>query len=305
MLLLATFAGGWTALYGVVELREDELALITRAGRVVRQIEGAGRHLHLPFPLERRAIVSLASRSLPPGRIQVVTRNAQTLGFRYTGSYRVDNPRAARFAVRSPDALVAAAVEGALIELARDDDDGRLRGRGSAPRPGLVDVAQRKADAQLLALGAGLAVEALSLEVSTSDAFSQLDAEIETLSSKREDAESAARATREALLVEARARALEVSTQAALERDALVAKAAGEAERFKALAAEYRRAPEVMRTRIYLETMEEILGRARLVIAEPGAPLPEAAAERRSPTLPDVSAAPAAHAGQTRPEPAP
>ena len=42
------------------------------AGNVVRQLAGPGRHVHLPFPLERRALITLAPRPVPAGRVHVV-----------------------------------------------------------------------------------------------------------------------------------------------------------------------------------------------------------------------------------------
>ena len=45
--------------------------------------------------------------------------------------------------------------------------------------------------------------------------------------------------------------------------------AEGEARRFEALLAEYRRAPEVTRSRLYLETMEEILPGVEKLVVEP------------------------------------
>jgi len=40
--------------------------------------------------------------------------------------------------------------------------------------------------------------------------------------------------------------------------------------RFRALAAEYHKAPEVTRTRLYLETMEEVLPAVDKYVVEPG-----------------------------------
>ena len=53
-------------------------------------------------------------------------------------------------------------------------------------------------------------------------------------------------------------------------REARVAEATGEASRFRALAAEYRQAPEVTRKRLYLETMEQVLPKVEKVVIEPG-----------------------------------
>ncbi len=48
----------------------------------------------------------------------------------------------------------------------------------------------------------------------------------------------------------------------------MVNEAEGEASRFKAVLTEYTKAPEVTRKRLYLETMEEVLGRVDKVIID-------------------------------------
>jgi membrane protease subunit HflK len=47
-----------------------------------------------------------------------------------------------------------------------------------------------------------------------------------------------------------------------------VNQAEGEASRFSAVLAEYAKAPEVTRKRLYLETMEEVMGRVDKVIID-------------------------------------
>jgi membrane protease subunit HflK len=53
-------------------------------------------------------------------------------------------------------------------------------------------------------------------------------------------------------------------------REAKVAEATGAAERFRAIVAEYRKAPELTRKRLYLETMEQVIPDVETVIVEPG-----------------------------------
>jgi membrane protease subunit HflK len=48
----------------------------------------------------------------------------------------------------------------------------------------------------------------------------------------------------------------------------VIADADGETARFLALAAEYQRAPAVTRERLYLETMEQVLGSASKVLVD-------------------------------------
>ena len=53
-------------------------------------------------------------------------------------------------------------------------------------------------------------------------------------------------------------------------RDATIALATGEADRFSLLREEYAKAPDVTRKRMYLETMESILPEVEKIIIEPG-----------------------------------
>jgi membrane protease subunit HflK len=50
----------------------------------------------------------------------------------------------------------------------------------------------------------------------------------------------------------------------------VVQEAQGEAARFVSVYNEYAKAPEVTRKRLYLETMEQVLGGSQKVILEPG-----------------------------------
>ncbi len=289
LFLIAVFAGTWTGLYGYVELAEDEVALVTRGGELVRLLEGPGRHVHFPFPIERRWIVSRAARGVPEGRARVVTRDAQLFEARYSGQYRVDDPASARFAVHSAEAVIDAAVAGALATLAAEHAGEGFAHLGAR----LGDMARRGADAWLRERGTGLRVTSLAVDLEAPAAIAALDTEIARLQTQRDSLAAATREETEASLSAARIRALDVTTAARLEHDALVDRANGEAARFRALAAEYRRAPEVVRTRIYLETMEEILGNARVVVAGPGAPLPATPAPPpAAPPPPAVSSGP-------------
>ena len=73
---------------------------------------------------------------------------------------------------------------------------------------------------------------------------------------------------RNELLPRARAEAAELVAAANAYRDAKVAEATGAASRFEAVVAEYRKAPEVTKKRLFLETMESVLPRVEKVIIE-------------------------------------
>jgi membrane protease subunit HflK len=69
------------------------------------------------------------------------------------------------------------------------------------------------------------------------------------------------------IVPEARGQAQRIKAESEGYRAAAIAKAEGDAERFTLLVAQYRKAPEVTRKRLYLETMQEVLGKNRKVLA--------------------------------------
>lgn len=51
-------------------------------------------------------------------------------------------------------------------------------------------------------------------------------------------------------------------------REEVIAKAEGEAERFSLLLAEYQKAPQVTRERLYIETMQSVLGNTSKILVD-------------------------------------
>jgi membrane protease subunit HflK len=70
---------------------------------------------------------------------------------------------------------------------------------------------------------------------------------------------------------EARGRAAKITQDAEAYRQQTVAEAKGQASRFSQVYEQYKKAPDVTRRRIYLETMEGVLGAANKTIIDGGA----------------------------------
>src|SRR5206468_12081590 len=69
---------------------------------------------------------------------------------------------------------------------------------------------------------------------------------------------------------EARGRAAKITQDAEAYREQTVAEAKGQASRFTQVYEQYKKAPDVTRQRIYLETMEQVLGRTDKTIIDTG-----------------------------------
>ena len=87
--------------------------------------------------------------------------------------------------------------------------------------------------------------------------------EVQAAEQERDRLEKQADAYANRVLAGARGEAAQVLEEAEAYRAQVVNEAEGEASRFTAVLQEYQKAPEVTRKRLYLETMEEVLGRCR------------------------------------------
>jgi membrane protease subunit HflK len=73
------------------------------------------------------------------------------------------------------------------------------------------------------------------------------------------------------IIPEARGNAAQIVQQAEAYRQKAIAEAAGEARKFSSVLAEYRKAPDVTRKRMYLETMSQVYAGVNKVIVDQNA----------------------------------
>lgn len=94
--------------------------------------------------------------------------------------------------------------------------------------------------------------------------------EVQAAEQERDRLEKQADAYANRVVAGARGEAAQALEEAEGYRARVVNEAQGQASRFAAVLEEYRKAPEVTRKRLYLETMEEVLGRVDKVIIDEG-----------------------------------
>ncbi len=102
-----------------------------------------------------------------------------------------------------------------------------------------------------------------------------------------------AEAYRNDILPRAQGQAARIRQQAEGYREAVIAEAEGDAARFTQILDEYRKAPEITRSRLYLESIEEVLANSsKLMIDQAGGnnifylPLDQMIKNRRTVTIP-------------------
>jgi len=282
--------GVWGSL-GAYTLEPGEAAILLRLGWHMGTVTDAGFHLTLPPPIVMREIVNVGmvrnedfgvAGSAPPGggaapadaREHVHESSMQTsdnniVRVSFTVQYQIADAYAARYRVADLGAVLRSASAAAMREVVgRMTVDGVLRERRAALTSEVLALLQGILDGY----EAGLEVQAVELQdVQPPEAVRAAFDDVVAATQDASRAVNEAEGYRNQLIPNARAEAIELIEGAGGYRDAKIADATGEAARFSAINAEYRKAPDVTRKRLYLETMETVLPGVEKVIIESGA----------------------------------
>jgi modulator of FtsH protease HflK len=133
----------------------------------------------------------------------------------------------------------------------------------------IAETVKERAQAVLDEYGAGIEIVAAHLQEATpprevADAFREVASAREDRNRIVQEAEG----YQNRVVPTARGRADSLIASAGGYSTEKVSRAEGEAERFRAISAEYRKTPSAMRERMYLETMESVLGRVRMYVLD-------------------------------------
>ncbi|MEY2615973.1 MAG: modulator of FtsH protease HflK, partial [Verrucomicrobiota bacterium] len=188
------------------------------------------------------------------------------LNIRVVAQYSVSDPRDFLFAAQSPDQIVGLAVESELVRRAahtRADDI--LTTQKLAIQDDVLRSAQTVVDSYRAgALLASINIESVSPPPETAEAF-------RSVAGARSDA---FRIVNEAdgyandLVPRARGQADQLLDQAHSYANGKISRAEGDASHFNAVAAEYRKSPQVTSTRVYLEAMELVLPKLKKLVVD-------------------------------------
>ena len=275
------------ALSGVYIVAPDERGIVLRFGRVVREAD-PGPGYHLPWPVERVIKPSVTRirkaefgfRTVdvgPPARYQdvdsealMLTGDENIVKLQFIVQYKVKpEARCATdflFNVRDPEETVRAAAEAAMREiLGRNNIDNAL----TEGKERIQEDAQRLLQEILDRYQVGLEVAALKLQdVDPPDQVSDAFKDVISAQQDKERLINEATGYANDVVPKARGQAAQLINEAEGYKAAKLQDAAGAAQRFIALHDEYSKAKAVTRQRLYLETMEEVMGRMNKIFLD-------------------------------------
>jgi len=268
---------------GIRAVREDEQAVVLQFGRVVR-VAPAGLLFHLPWPIERTVVFKTrevrtmpvgfklvdAVRGMPPDpkEVEWVTGDTNIINMTMTVKYAVNDPVAYLVRVGPVDAdfLVRRATESVLTTLVATMPVDDLLTSGKVL---IQEETRLQAQALLNELEAGLRLVAVNIG-SVDPPATVIEAFNDVATAKLEKARMINQADgyQRDLIPRARAMAERKVREAESYSATTVEGARGRAAQYLDLLAEARKARRITETRLYLEALERILPRARLIVAE-------------------------------------
>jgi membrane protease subunit HflK len=180
--------------------------------------------------------------------------------------WNINDPAQFLFNLRDPQQTIRAVSESAMREIIAQSELAPIlnRDRGSIAAR-LQDLIQQTLDSY----DSGMNVVRVNFDKADPpreviDSFR----EVQAAEQERDRLEKQADAYANRVVAGARGEAAQVLEEAEGYRARVVNEAQGEASRFSAVLEEYKKAPDVTRKRLYLETLEEVLGRVDKVIID-------------------------------------
>lgn len=267
-LLALLLLGAWLG-SGFYVVDTDEEAVVRRFGAVVAEV-GPGMHYRLPWPIERADVLKTtavmntgvgfalrASGETGTEGMEVLTGDTNILTIALALQYVIQDPADFLFRTDDPEALIGAVAEAVLTEtvLGMGVDEVLTTGRLA-----IQDEVKSRTQARLDEYQSGIRITssnimAITLDKSVAEAFQ----EVTDAMADREKSRNEARMYANTLIPKTRGEAHALVREAESYKQERVAQAIGETSRFLALLEEYRKAPDVTQTRLYLEAMEQVL----------------------------------------------
>ena len=254
---------GWDAVH-IVD--EAEQGVVLRFGAYNRTLS-PGINLTLPRPIETMIPVNVSSVRSLEDRGHMLTEDENLVEFIYKVQYRVAAAQDFLFEVRDPEATVKHAGESALRESVGSTGlDAILEG---TQREQVRIETRRVLQETLDRYQAGIQITEFNfVDVNVPAQVREAYSDVIRAREDRERFIEEARVHANSVVPEARGRAARVIEEAEGYKASTVALANGEGERFSLLLKEYRRAPEITRKRLYLQTMENVLARSKKVLLD-------------------------------------
>jgi membrane protease subunit HflK len=287
----ALLALGAIVLWGVsgfFRVEPDEVGVVLRFGKDVRQVQ-PGLNYHLPYPIEtvltpkalqvRKIDVGMrivddlrrgsTVRDVPEESLMLTgDENIVDVDFSVIWRIKPNGVGEYLFNIQAPEGTVKAVAESAMREvIGRSEIQPILTGARQTTEVAVQELMQKTLDSY----NAGVLVQQVQMQkVDPPQQVIDSFRDVQAARADLERAQNEAQTYANRVVPEARGRAAQILQAADAYKSQTVAEATGQTSRFGKIYEEYKKAPEVTRKRMYLETMERVMGGTDKIILDSG-----------------------------------
>jgi modulator of FtsH protease HflK len=287
-LILAAVVAIWLA-SGFYRVQSEELGIVLRFGKYVRDAQ-PGLNYHLPYPIEtvllpkalRVSTISIGMTLIDdptrrgrtmrdvPEESLMLTGDENIVDVDFTVLWRIKPKGAADFLfnIQNPEGTVKAVAESAMREIVgKSNIQPILTGARTTTEQSVQELMQRTLDNY----GSGIQITQVQMQkvdppAQVIDSFRDVQAARADLERLQNEAQTYANR----VVPDAKGRAAQIIQVAEGYKQQAIAEARGQSARFLKVYEEYNKAKAVTRERIYLETMERILGGSEKLVYDGG-----------------------------------
>lgn len=264
---------------GFFIVQEGQQAVITQFGKYHSTV-GAGFNWRLPYPVQRHEIVVVTQiRSVDVGRDVIIkatglrdsamlTEDENIVEIKFAVQYRLSDARAYLFESKDPAAAVVQAAETAVREVVgKMKMDSALADERDQIGPRVRTLMQTILDRYKV----GVEVVGINLQQSGVRPPEQVQSAFDDVlkaGQERERTKNEAQAYANNVIPRAVGSASRLKEESEAYKAKIVAQAQGDAQRFRSVLAEYQKAPQVTRDRMYTDAMQQVYTNVTKVLVE-------------------------------------
>ena len=253
------------SLTGIYIVDEGWRGVETRFG-AKSKVTQSGPHWHIPYPIEDVELVNVEEIRTARQDSKMLTQDENIVVMSLEVQYNIKNAQDYAFEVRGPEITLEQAAETAIREVVGNNDMDLIitEGRG-------VIGSDAKVIMQQILDSYKTGINVVTVNMGEAQPPEEVQDAFEDAIKAREDEQriiNEANAYRSDVVPKARGDAQGLLENAEAYKTRVVKSAQGETSRFDQLLAEYQRAPEVTRERLYIDTMETVLARTPKVMID-------------------------------------
>lgn len=249
---------------GFYQVNEQERAVILRLG-VYKETKTSGLHWNPPM-IDEIIKENVTRKRFHSTQGTMLTEDLNIVDITLSVQYIISDARDFVLNVKDPEVSLRQATDSALRHVVGSNVMHEVLTEG---RQAIAVDVQQRLQQYLDSYTTGVLVDKVNIENSAPP--NEVQAAFDDVNRAREDEErvkNEAQTYANGIIPEARGQAQRTIEEANAYRDRVVARAEGEAKRFEQLLAEYNKAPEVTRERLYLDAIQDVMSNSSKVLVD-------------------------------------